>query len=55
MINLTKEMDNDDGLDDFIICDIMDNCYIQKKQKYERSSQTNLMGLDTRGPSWIER
>ena len=41
MINLSKEMDNDDGLDDFIICDSMDSYHIQKKQKYERSSKTN--------------
>ena len=41
MINLSKEMDNDDGLDDFIICDSMDSYHIQKKQKYERSSKSN--------------
>ena len=38
MINLTKEMDNDDGLDDFIICDSMDSYHIQKKQKYDHGS-----------------
>ncbi len=41
MINLSKEMDNDDGLDDLIICDSMDKYHIQKKQKYEHSSKTN--------------
>ena len=41
MIYLSKEMDKDDELDDFIICDSMENYHIQKKQKYERSSKTN--------------
>ena len=41
MINLSKEMDNDEEHDDFMICDSMDNYHIQKKQNYERSSKIN--------------
>ena len=48
MINLTKEMDNDDGLDDFIICDNMDSYHIQKKTKVRAFVKNqSSMGFDT--------